>query len=641
MAPPRARVALLSFLVLSVSMVSSCGTYTHGLVGAPLQAVLVIAPSQAVLVGGESLQFTATSNGNYISPATWMVNGVVGGSSATGRISRDGLYRAPLRIPEQSVSVVAVDTSSGVQSTPVPVQFFNPGNFAPGTVSPTNNPLVALYNFLAPADASVQIQFGPDTSYGLQTWVQPAPYGGGAVNILVAGMRASTAYHMKALVQLVDGTQLSDSDHVFTTGALPVSALPNLAVQQASTPASAPGVELLCLVSSSSGSQLTALATDLAGNVVWYYNIGPGEWPYPMKLLPNGHFLVVAAPATNSQGQISPNSAGVNEVREIDLAGNIINRITLDDINQALTVFGASFQLQSLHHDILQLPNGHLILLGNYTETVNDLPGQPAGTAVIGDALVDWDPVQGPVWTWSAFDHLNVSRAPYGNEDWTHANAVIYSPDDRNILLSLRNQNWILKINYIDGLGDGSVLWRFGYEGDFTLPASEAPIEWNYGQHYPTFVSPSSAGDFRLMFFNNGNARLVNNSGTVCGSIGVTACYSSVPVFDVNESSKRAQVQYEVNLSPTYSICCGDALILSNGNVEYDVADDLLTPGVSFVQEVTQEQSPQLLWQMNISGQLAYRAFRIPSLYPGIEWSQSALAAVSAAADSQSRDRRR
>ena len=43
-------------------------------------------------------------------------------------------------------------------------------------------------------------------------------------------------------------------------------------------------------------------------------------------------------------------------------------------------------------------------------------------------------------------------------------------------------------------------------------------------------------------------------------------------------------------------------------------------PGVSYMQEVTQEQNPQLLWQMNIAGQLAYRGFRIPSLYPGVQW---------------------
>jgi hypothetical protein len=59
---------------------------------------------------------------------------------------------------------------------------------------------------------------------------------------------------------------------------------------------------------------------------------------------------------------------------------------------------------------------------------------------------------------------------------------------------------------------------------------------------------------------------------------------------------------------------------LMTRNVEYDVAFDVHTPGVSYIQEVTQELNPQLLWQMNIAGQLAYRGFRIASLYPGVEW---------------------
>lgn len=134
-----------------------------------------------------------------------------------------------------------------------------------------------------------------------------------------------------------------------------------------------------------------------------------------------------------------------------------------------------------------------------------------------------------------------------------------------------------------------------------------------------------------MMFFNDGNNRLVNSSGTVCGSAGAVSCYTSVPIFDVNESTKTAQVVAEDDLAPAYSICCGDALELPNGDVEYDIADNLYTPGVSVVQEVTQLQSPQLVWQMNIQGELAYRAFRIPSLYPGIQWSQAALAAQTTA----------
>lgn len=602
----------------------------------------VVSPSEAVVLAGQSVQFTASVNGAPASGFTWMVNGIPGGSAALGTISSSGEYTAPQSLPAQSVSVTvssAISVLVNQASEPALIQFFNPSKPIPGSVASTDNPLVASYSIPAPQGASVEVQFGASTNYGLNTWTQPAPADGGPVTILVAGMRASTAYHMQALVHLPDGTQVADTDHTFTTGALP-QVVSNITVQQTAGMTPAPGAELLCLFPTDQKGELTALVTDLSGNVIWYYAMPSGEAPFPMKLLPDRHMLLVVTPELNSQGILPAGSTGINEVREVDLAGDIVNRVTVSEINAGLTSVGASFQIGSLHHDILELPNGHLILLANYGKTFNNQPGLPPGTTVTGDALVDWDPQrQLPVWTWSTFDHLNPSRILYGISngfaDWTHSNALVYSPDDGNILLSMRNQNWFIKINYENGEGDGSILWKFGYQGDFTLPPGQAPIEWNYGQHYINIVSPNSAGDFSLMFFNNGNNRLVDANNDVCGTAGQIPCYSSVPIFDINENTKSAQVLMEDKLSPAYSVCCGNASLLSNGDVEYDVAFNVNTPGMSDVQEVTAGSSPQLVWQMNIKGPLAYRAFRIPSLYPGVQWTQAAIA-TSEAADRQS-----
>jgi arylsulfate sulfotransferase len=620
----KTRLVLLSSILAGVCLLSGCAR----------NSTPVVTPFQAVILAGQTLQFTASLNGSPTTQVVWKVNGVLGGSGATGTISSTGLYTAPTDPAVETVTVTAEVSADDVSSTPGFIQVFDPSKFAPGTVAPTNNPLVALYSLNVPEGANVQIQFGQSTNYGLTTWAQPAPNFGGTVSIFVAGMRASTTYHMQALVSLPTGTQVADSDHTFTTGPLPAP-VSNITIQQTGGMTPAPGVELLCLDPTDGKGELTAVVTDLSGNVIWYYNIGSNTWPFPMKLLPNGHMLMVAAPVTNSAGQLPPGSPE-NEVREIDLAGNVINQITLSQIDSGLASLGASFDVAGLHHDILQLPNGHRILLMNYEQTFNNQPGLPPGTVVLGDVLLDWDPQAGAVWYWSTFDHFDVSRIPYGISnglsDWTHANAVIYSPDDGDLILSMRDQNWIIKINYENGMGDGSVLWRFGYQGDFTLAPGEAPIQWNYGQHYPSIVSPNSAGVFSLMFFDNGNNRLVDANNDVCGTSGNINCYSDVPVFQLDESTKTAQLQTEMNLSPAYSVCCGDAQFLSNGDLEYDVAADVSPPVGSYVQEVTQGQSPQLVWQMNIPGPLAYRAFRIPSLYPGVAWSEAAIATSEASA---------
>jgi hypothetical protein len=137
------------------------------------------------------------------------------------------------------------------------------------------------------------------------------------------------------------------------------------------------------------------------------------------------------------------------------------------------------------------------------------------------------------------------------------------------------------------------------------------------------------------MFFNNGNGRLVDANNDVCGTPGLTPCYSSVPIFQLNEYTNTVQVLAETNLSPAYSTCCGSTNLLANEDLEYDVAQDVYTPNVSYIQEMTGEQNPQLVWQMNITGQLAYRGFRIPSLYPGVEWTQAAIATANAKATVQ------
>jgi hypothetical protein len=67
------------------------------------------------------------------------------------------------------------------------------------------------------------------TSYGLTTWTQPVPTGGGPVSILVAGMRGNTPYHMRAVVQFADGSQYLDPDITFTTKSLPSAQLPQVA----------------------------------------------------------------------------------------------------------------------------------------------------------------------------------------------------------------------------------------------------------------------------------------------------------------------------------------------------------------------------------------------------------------------------
>lgn len=604
----RIRFAAIGLIAFCLASSMGCGT------SAPS---FFITPSAVLLSPGQTFKFNVGriegAAGGKSEPVL-LVNGVVGGSPSSGTITPAGSYTAPTTASGQPIEI-----SVQGQPTSATVTIFDPASFTTGSIAATQNPLVASYSMTVPAATPVQVQFGLDTSYGLST-SGVSNQTGGEVTILVAGMRAGTTYHMQAVASLFNGSQLLGSDQTFTTGTIPADRIPNITAQTFGGGTPSPGVELFSLFPDEAGNLLSAVATDLEGNVIWYYDLESDSVAFSIKPLPNGHMLLDAYPI----GAAGIQTTGVDEIREIDLAGNVIQRVSTTSVNNALPAI-AKFQIGSFHHDVAALPNGHLILLANYAKTINNVPGIPDGTLVVGDALIDWDPQRGPAWAWSAFDHLSLLHAPYGVADWTHANAVVYSPDDGNLILSMRNQNWVVKIDYRDGAGDGNILWRLGPDGDFILPEQQAPIEWNYGQHYPTIVSPNSSGVFSLMLFNNGNNRLMDNNNDVCGTPGVGACYSSVPIFQLDESSKTATVLWEENLLPAYSVCCGDALVLPSGKFEFDVAFDVNTPNVSYIEEVTPTQD--LVWKMDIQDQLAYRGFRIPSLYPDQVWTASAMAA--------------
>jgi len=122
-----------------------------------------------------------------------------------------------------------------------------------------------------PADANVSIQFGTDTTYGLTTWTQPALAGGGPVIIYVAGIRANTAYHTRAVVQFSGNATVNDSDHIFKTASLPAAQIPTLtaATTAGQTPQS--GLELLNFFTSSIRYQGDLTLMNGADPVDWQY----------------------------------------------------------------------------------------------------------------------------------------------------------------------------------------------------------------------------------------------------------------------------------------------------------------------------------------------------------------------------------
>jgi arylsulfate sulfotransferase len=480
---------------------------------------------------------------------------------------------------------------------------------SPGVYS-TLNPLVARYIVNAHQTGDVQVDFGMDTSYGRSTAAYPVTPGY-SFPILVAGMKPSTTYHMRAKI-MSNGTALwTDEDRVFKTGAIGPNLPPAIRVSNpgGSATAQSSGVELVMFSSSVPGTKnLSTFVTDRQGNVIWYYVTPDLNGVSVIKPMPNGHMLLGIHTGTD------PISLG--EIREITLAGDTVRTLSSTSLQAQLQQLGCNCNFVFFHHDFVPLANGHTIVLGQSRKDFVNLPGYPGTTTVQGDMLVDLDENWQPVWFWSTFDHLDVNRHLFGLPDWTHSNAVLYNPEDGNLLLSVRDQSWLLYIDYKNGSGSGDILWRLGNQGEFTLNTSD-PGKWFYAQHFPSFISINGS-QISVAVFDNGNFRL-DSTGTACG-IGAAPCYSRAAIFHLDQITMQAELLWEY-LPGFFSSWGGAINQLPNGNVEFQMSQPFSPPRVgSRVMEVTQTTPAEVVWQMDIGGGFAYRAYRIPSLYPNVTW---------------------
>jgi len=574
---------------------------------------VTISPQYVALAPGQTFQFTATVTGG--GQTQWSVNG-------GGTVSASGSYTAPASVEQSENVTVTVALVGGTQqnSATAVVAIIAPADVVcPGVLG---NPQVARYSLYLPAPGKMSVEFGTTTNYGLNTWQVPTSSpNGGQVETYVAGMLGNTTYHMRAQVTLDNGATYNDADHTCLTGTPPATSPVNVTMGNGAAPQ--PGIEMWNTIQPPQDSQ--AFATDLSGNVIWTYSYphGSNDYIQGVQLLSNGNLLMVISYLSSLQTGEGPNV--INEVREIDLAGNTINSLTMSTLDQKIAAGnfhdaeGNLYQFGSFHHDVLALPNGHFVLLVTYERAFTNLPGTTGTIEVIGDALVDVDQNFNPDWVWNTFDHLDINRRPMNWPDWTHSNNLLYSSDDHNLLLSMRHQNWIIKINFVDGTGSGDVMWRLGEGGDFTLQNATDPTDWFYAQHGMNYFTPNTTGVFRIGMMDNGNDRMFPTGSVFCKpySAPTAQCYSTMPLLEINEGAMTATMVTHYMPPDTYfSFFGGNAELLGNNDIEVDFC---AAAKGAILQELSPDGS-QVVWQATTPGADQYHVYRLPSLYPGVQW---------------------
>lgn len=125
--------ACVFLLIFPLVILGACADPLAG------NSVVQISPSSVVVSAGEAFQFNVVTGVPNPSPQfLWEVNGVVGGSPSNGTITTEGLYTAPLTAPAQPVQIGIRE-----QAAAATVTIFDPSHPPPGSMTSTQNPLVA------------------------------------------------------------------------------------------------------------------------------------------------------------------------------------------------------------------------------------------------------------------------------------------------------------------------------------------------------------------------------------------------------------------------------------------------------------------------------------------------------------------
>ena len=584
-------------------------------------ALIVCALSLAACGNGGVSGFVVSSSVSGSQPvgltSTWIASG--GGSSMAYRFNaaRTG---GPLRViydftPEgifewtpidEGHYIITLDARNNMDGTIESKVFeilVEPIATTEPIVFPTTNPLVALFGVPPCEDgSSVRVLFRPVGATDFDSTDTKECVSGRSTNFYIAGMTEDTAYEMfHEVLNPARTTRVIGSQVLFYTGIIPAEAtFPTTTIVSPLTVSSSivDDIILHTTIRGTPGDPAIPFATNLNGDVVWYVE----------KLVQQAQSALTRPLAGG--GVLVQNGS---KLQEFDLGGNIVQQTTIERINEQLLAVGED-PIIGTHHELRRLPNGHTVTIGYVERLFLDVQGTGI-IDILADMIIVLDENFQLAWVWNAFDHMDVSRAAIlgqtcrGGEggcppslnladvanDWTHSNAVGYSPGDGNLILSVRHQDWVIKIDYRDGSGTGDIIWRLGEDGDFTLASMDAS-PWFSHQHDSNYISNN-----HIVLYDNGNTRVANSgSGNSRGQ-----------VYLLDETTLSASLVLNADLG-VYSLALGSAQVLSNGNYHFN--SGLIDP--QNVYAIGDEVLPDgtLDYGLQID-RAVYRSFRMPDMY--------------------------
>jgi hypothetical protein len=412
----------------------------------------------------------------------------------------------------------------------------------------------------------------------------------------------------------------------FITSPLPVG-LPTITLVTNNPAKMEPGYTLFRVSNNSTGGACSTLV-DSSGQIVWYDAALPGAGD--LKQLPNGDLFFPENTTTNFD--------------EANMLGEIIT-------NWSTPLFYPS----DGHEDLLTDHNTILYIslavdtISNFPSSATDSNAPLATTNIEYDRVVeisttppqDYSTNYVPLNQWSMIGLLDPTRIDYlcyaalgfFGVDPEHANAVIESTNDDSLIVSLRNQDAVVKFTR-----SGELKWILGSHQNwgpewqpFLLTPVGTPFAWNYAQHAPV-ITPQGT----ILLYDDGNCRAEPFDPPVPDQEN----YSRAVEFKVDETNMTVSQVWQytgTNDEVLYTGALGNAtyqpktgnVLMTFGYVSYEngVHPIPIAPSSLAVhlKEVTHDADPSVVFDLRLSdegttnaaslGFTVYRCHRIPDLY--------------------------
>jgi hypothetical protein len=432
---------------------------------------------------------------------------------------------------------------------------------------------------------------------------------------MVLGCKPGRAYTLDLTLEDYDANLRTYEQVVtFETDDLP-SDFPSMAVTS-DPERMEPGITLFSPTNFNGTNQNNyMIAVDANGEVVWYY-IAEGQ-VNEIKRLSNGNLLSIIA----------------GMLVEIDMLGRTI-ALWKDTMDEGHDEDSIILDTLSMHHDVIEISGDRFWLLGLEIRTFADYPTSETDpdaplqeTDVLGDVIYEINREGETLRTFSTFDlidpyrlgydSLSTPRSGMGDADWSHSNAILYDEETQTGMISVRNQDAVVKFDVISG----EIIWILGPHENWSeeyTPYLLNPIDentlWQYHQHAQE-VLPNG----NILLFDNGNYRASPPDRPLAND----ELFSRAVEYTIDEESMTVSQVWEYGQFIDEILYCsffGDADYLPN------MDNVLVTFGGSNngrIVEVTHTTPSESVFSLmmtneNVSegGYSIYRADRLHSLYP-------------------------